>query len=114
MRWRRSKAINLALQGGGAHGAFTWGVLDRLLEHGGIRVKAISATSSGAMNAVMLAYGLSRKGPERAREMLAQFWEQVVRRDLAMAPFEHPAERDRSRYECTCCPPLAFHCCSKC
>lgn len=83
---RRSKAINPALQGGGAHGAFTWGVLDRLLEHGGIRVKAISATSSGAMNAVMLAYGLSRKGPERAREMLAQFWEQVARRDLAMAP----------------------------
>lgn len=44
----------------------TWGVLDRLLEHGGIRVKAISATSSGAMNAVMLAHGLSLKGPERA------------------------------------------------
>lgn len=53
MRWWRSKAINLALQGGGAHGAFTWGVLDRLLEHGGIRVKAISATNSGAMNAVI-------------------------------------------------------------
>lgn len=66
MKWRRSKAINLALQGGGAHGAFTWGVLDRLLEHDGITIKSVSATSSGAINAVMLAYGLA-DGDRKAR-----------------------------------------------
>jgi NTE family protein len=65
VKWRRSKAINLALQGGGAHGAFTWGVLDRRLEHDGITIKSVSATSSGAMNAVMLAYGLADGGPCR-------------------------------------------------
>ena len=53
------KRINLALQGGGAHGAFTWGVLDRLLEDERIGFEAVSATSAGAMNAVVLAYGLT-------------------------------------------------------
>ncbi|MGH6884374.1 MAG: patatin-like phospholipase family protein, partial [Hypericibacter sp.] len=53
------KLVNLALQGGGAHGAFTWGVIDRLLEDERIGFDGISATSAGAMNAVVLAYGLS-------------------------------------------------------
>ena len=68
------KKINLGLQGGGAHGAFTWGVLDCLLEDERIAIEGISGTSAGAMNAVMLADGLARGGPEEARKRLAEFW----------------------------------------
>ncbi len=68
------KRINLALQGGGAHGAFTWGVLDHLLEDGRLTVEGISGTSAGAVNAVMLADGLTRGGPDEARKRLADFW----------------------------------------
>jgi NTE family protein len=68
------KLINLALQGGGAHGAFTWGVLDHLLEDGRLTVEGISGTSAGAVNAVMLADGLKRGGSEEARKRLADFW----------------------------------------
>jgi NTE family protein len=71
---KRPKRINLALQGGGAHGAFTWGVLDHLLEDGRLAVEGISGTSAGAVNAVMLADGLNRGGPEEARKRLAEFW----------------------------------------
>ncbi|MCX7894308.1 MAG: patatin-like phospholipase family protein, partial [Burkholderiales bacterium] len=65
------------LQGGGAHGAFTWGVLDRILEDGRIEVAALSGTSAGAMNAVALADGLTRGGRDGAREALARFWRAV-------------------------------------
>ncbi|HZL41105.1 MAG TPA: patatin-like phospholipase family protein [Pseudolabrys sp.] len=68
------KRINLALQGGGAHGAFTWGVLDHLLRDGRLTIEGISGTSAGAVNAVMLADGLKRGGPEEARKRLADFW----------------------------------------
>jgi NTE family protein len=68
------KRINLALQGGGAHGAFTWGVLDHLLDDGRLAVEGISGTSAGAINAVMLADGLARGGPEEAKRRLAAFW----------------------------------------
>ncbi|MBS0249027.1 MAG: patatin-like phospholipase family protein [Proteobacteria bacterium] len=68
------KRINLALQGGGAHGAYTWGVLDQLLEDGRLAVEGISGTSAGAVNAVMLADGLNRGGPDEARKRLAEFW----------------------------------------
>ena len=68
------KRINLALQGGGAHGAFTWGVLDRLLEDGRLDIAGICGTSAGAMNGVALAYGLARGGPAEARATLARFW----------------------------------------
>jgi NTE family protein len=68
------KTINLALQGGGAHGAFTWGVLDRLLEDGRLIFDGISGTSAGAMNAVSLAEGMRKGGPEGARDQLAKFW----------------------------------------
>lgn len=68
------KPVKLALQGGGAHGAFVWGVLDCLLEDGRLYVEAISATSSGAMNAVALAYGLAIGGPDEARQKLTEFW----------------------------------------
>jgi NTE family protein len=68
------KKINLALQGGGAHGAFTWGVIDYLLADGRIAIEGISGASAGAMNAIMLADGLARGGPEEARKRLAEFW----------------------------------------
>jgi NTE family protein len=71
---RGRKPINLALQGGGAHGAFTWGVLDHLLDDGRIQIAGISGTSAGAMNAVMVADGFARGGPEEARKRLAEFW----------------------------------------
>ena len=70
----RVKPVTLALQGGGAHGAFAWGVLDRLLEDGRIDFEGISATSAGAMNAVVLAHGLMRGGPAGARQALHAFW----------------------------------------
>jgi len=71
------KRINLALQGGGAHGAFTWGVLDHLLSDERIVVEGISGTSAGAVNAVMLADGLTRGGREEAQKRLADFWRAV-------------------------------------
>jgi NTE family protein len=71
------KPINLALQGGGAHGAFTWGVLDYLLEDGRLAITGISGTSAGALNAVMLADGLARGGAAEARTRLAEFWRAV-------------------------------------
>ena len=71
------KSVNLALQGGGAHGAFTWGVLDRLFEDGRIRIEAVSGTSAGAMNAVVAADGLMRADEDGARDGLARFWRAV-------------------------------------
>ncbi len=71
------KTIELALQGGGAHGAFTWGVLDRLLEDDRVRIDAICGTSAGALNGVVVADGLDRKGREGAREALGRFWSGV-------------------------------------
>lgn len=74
----QTKTINLALQGGGAHGAFAWGVLDRLLEDERIAFEGLSATSAGAMNAVTLAYGMTLGGREGARKALTQFWRRVA------------------------------------
>jgi NTE family protein len=74
LRGNRGAALNLGLQGGGAHGAFTWGVLDALLEHGRWDVHALSGSSAGALNAVMLAQGLRQGGPDAARELLQRFW----------------------------------------
>ena len=71
------KPINLALQGGGSHGALTWGVLDRLLEDRRLSIAGISGTSAGAMNAVALADGHERGGPEGAREALGRFWKAI-------------------------------------
>jgi len=71
------KTLNLALQGGGAHGAFTWGVLDRLAEDERIVVDGISATSAGAMNAVVFTYGWSQGGRQGARQALADFWRRI-------------------------------------
>jgi NTE family protein len=71
------KPILLALQGGGAHGALTWGVLDRLLEDSRLDIAGVSGTSAGAMNAVVLADGLRRGGREEARRSLRSFWRGV-------------------------------------
>jgi NTE family protein len=71
------KLIDLALQGGGAHGAFTWGVLDRLLEEENLRIDGISGTSAGAMNAVVLADGYTKGGAQGARDALEAFWKRV-------------------------------------
>jgi NTE family protein len=71
------KVVNLALQGGGSHGAFTWGVLDRLLEEDGLAFEGITGTSAGAVNAVVLADGLAAGGREGAREALRVYWQKV-------------------------------------
>ena len=83
-----AKAINLALQGGGAHGAFTWGVLDRLLEDPRIEFEGISATSSGAMNAAVMANGLTVGGRDGAREALSDFWHGVAQPTAFWGPFQ--------------------------
>jgi NTE family protein len=71
--------VDLALQGGGAHGAFTWGVLDRLLEEPRLRIEGISGTSAGAMNAAVLAHGHAAGGAPDARAALEDFWRRVSR-----------------------------------
>jgi len=70
------RQVDLALQGGGSHGAFTWGVLDRLLEEDSIEIAGVSGTSAGAMNAIVLAFGL-QQGRAEARAALEQFWKAV-------------------------------------
>ncbi len=96
-----TKQINLALQGGGAHGAFTWGVLEQLLGDERLSIEGISGTSAGAVNAVMLADGLARGGREEAQKRLADFWRaasstgnlpllqrEVMQRLLSFTPLE--------------------------
>src|SRR5262245_17793852 len=70
--------VDFALQGGGSHGAFTWGVLDRLLEESWLRIDGISGTSAGAMNAVLLAGGFCAGGAEGAKSALNNFWQRVA------------------------------------
>ena len=79
---RESILIDLALQGGGAHGAFTWGALDRLLEEPWLQIDGISGTSAGAMNAAVLVDGHAKGGPEAARSALEGFWRNVSRAAL--------------------------------
>ncbi len=88
----QTRTINLALQGGGAHGAFSWGVLDRLLEDQRIVIEGITGASAGAMNAVALAAGFAEGDREAARASLRAFWEGVLRgarlSPLSRSPFE--------------------------
>lgn len=88
-----AKTINLALQGGGSHGAFAWGVLDRLLEDERITLEGISACSAGAMNAVVLAHGLAEGGRQGAKTALADFWRRISRSAL-LSPLQ-PSPFDR-------------------
>lgn len=69
--------VDLALQGGGAHGAFTWGVLDRLLDEPRLKIEGISGTSAGAMNAAVLVDGFTERGVEGAKARLEEFWRAV-------------------------------------
>ncbi|MDX1923216.1 MAG: patatin-like phospholipase family protein [Alphaproteobacteria bacterium] len=71
------KIVNLALQGGGAHGAFTWGVLEQLLLDGRVAFKTISGTSAGSMNAAVFAYGLLKGGADKTIQLLEMFWRKV-------------------------------------
>src|SRR5262245_65195341 len=95
---RKKVLIDLALQGGGSHGAFTWGVLDRLLEESWLQIAAISGTSAGAMNATVLADGWTEGGAEGARIALDKFWQRVSRA-AAFSPLQRsPLDRFLGRW----------------
>jgi NTE family protein len=95
---REPVLVDLALQGGGSHGAFTWGVLDRLLEEPWMRIEAISGTSAGAMNAAVLVDGWSRDGADGARAALDAYWRRVSRA-AAFSPLQRsPLERMLGRW----------------
>jgi len=85
------RPVTIGLQGGGAHGAFEWGVLDRLLDVPELRIAAVSGVSAGAMNAAMLVQGLATGGPAAARRLLHEFWRRVAAAggslDLDIAPW---------------------------
>lgn len=83
----KPRPISLALQGGGAHGAYTWGVLDRLSSEESLAITAISATSAGAINAAAYAAGLAKGGPEGARAELEAVWRRVSDASAAMGAF---------------------------
>lgn len=89
MASKATKVINLALQGGGSHGAFTWGALDCLLADGRITFEGISGASSGAMNAAVMTSGLLKGGNAGAREALRNFWEHLAQQfsDIFSSPF---------------------------
>jgi NTE family protein len=90
--------IDLALQGGGSHGAFTWGVLDRLLEEPWLRIEAISGTSAGAMNAAVLADGWTQDGAAGAKAALDSYW-RLVARGAAFSPLQRsPLDRLLGRW----------------
>lgn len=97
----RLKTVNLALQGGGAHGAFTWGVLDRLLEDGRLLFDGISGTSAGAVNAAVLAQGWLEGGPEAARRKLEGFWRRIAESQLFSPLRATPFERALYGYDLT-------------
>ena len=82
----KSKKINLALQGGGTHGAYAWGVLDKILEDGRLDIEGVSATSAGTMNACALAYGLHQGGRDGARAALHDLWENIYKAGRIYSP----------------------------
>ncbi len=95
---RPTVLIDLALQGGGSHGAFTWGVLDRLIEEPWLRIEAISGTSAGAMNAAILAYGWDQGGAAGAKAALESYWRRVARA-AAFSPLQRsPLDRLMGRW----------------
>jgi predicted acylesterase/phospholipase RssA len=90
--------VDLALQGGGSHGAFTWGVLDRLLEESRLRIEAISGTSAGALNAAALADGWTEGAADGARLALDKYWQRVSRA-AAFSPLQRsPLDRLMGRW----------------
>ncbi len=103
----QKKTVTLALQGGGSHGAFTWGVLDRLLEDDRIEFEGITGASAGAMNAVALAYGYAIGGRDGARQSLKNFWNSVATK----APFNLAPDDSYTRETIgmQSHPPVALH-----
>src|SRR5215813_2992085 len=95
---REPLLIDLALQGGGSHGAFTWGVLDRLLEEPWLRIEAISGTSAGAMNAAVLADGWMQGGAAGARAALEAYWDRVARAAIFSPLQRSPIDRLLGRW----------------
>jgi NTE family protein len=100
--------LNLALQGGGAHGAFTWGVLDRLLEEEDIEITAVSGTSAGAINAIVAAEGILEGGKAFAREQLDDFWRGVAEAAARASPFKPLPFHHDPRYDLTRSPLYLF------
>jgi len=95
---RQPVPVDLALQGGGSHGAFTWGVLDRLIEEPWLRIEAISGTSAGAMNAALVADGWTQDGAEGARAALETYWRRVSQA-AAFSPLQRsPLDRLMGRW----------------
>src|SRR6267154_2442151 len=88
-----TKRVNLALQGGGSHGAFTWGVLDALIEDGRLEFEAVSGTSAGAMNAAILLQGWSQGGGPGARAALRAFWDELGTMAVASPIQRTPLDR---------------------
>lgn len=89
----RAKHINFALQGGGSHGAYSWGVLERFLEEDDLEIEAISGTSAGAMNAAVMVNGYAKGGRQGAIELLEKFWRRISD-SAAFSPFaKSPPER---------------------
>ncbi len=101
---RATVIIDLALQGGGSHGAFTWGVLDRLLEETWLQIDAISGTSAGAMNAAVLADGWTEGGAAGARAALDAYWEQVGRAAVFSPLQRTPLDRMLGRWSLDASP----------
>jgi NTE family protein len=105
---RSQVLVDLALQGGGSHGAFTWGVLDRLLEEPWLQIAGISGTSAGAMNAAVLADGWTAGGADGAREALDKYWRRVSRA-AAFSPFQRsPLDRLMGRWSLDTSPAYLF------
>jgi len=95
---REPVLVDLALQGGGSHGAFTWGVLDRLIEEPWLRIEAISGTSAGAMNAALVVDGWMKGGAEGARAALDAYWRRVSQA-AALSPLQRsPFDRMMGRW----------------
>lgn len=95
---REPVLVDLALQGGGSHGAFTWGVLDRLLEEPWLRIEAISGTSAGAMNAALLVDGWVQGGAEGARATLQSYWQRVSQAAVFSPMQRSPLDRLMGRW----------------
>ncbi|MGD9924470.1 MAG: patatin-like phospholipase family protein [Pseudorhodoplanes sp.] len=105
---RAEVLVDLALQGGGSHGAFAWGVLDRLLEEPWLKIEGVSGTSAGAMNAALLADGFAAGGAEGARKALDNYW-QHVSKAARFSPFQRgPVDRLLGRWSLDHSPMFVF------
>jgi NTE family protein len=105
---RIEKSVNLALQGGGAHGAFTWGVLDKLFEDDRIWLQSISGTSAGAMNAVVAAQGMYDGQAEGARKALRHFWRRISEAGLASPIKRSPLDMATGNWSLDTSPAYLF------